>query len=70
MLLLEERGMLIPSRESGMFGGKCVMMKKLLHLKRAGGMKEELTRRTFPLLFSFVAYNTPVRWVLSFAFYR
>lgn len=53
-----------------MFGGKGVMMKRLLHLKRAGGKKEELTGITFPLLFSFETYNTPVRWVLSFAFYR
>lgn len=63
-------GVLISSRESGIFGGKDVMMKRLLHLKRAGGKKEELTRITFPLLFSFEAYNTPVRWVLPFAFYR
>ena len=70
MLLLEERGMLIPSRESGMFGGKGVMMKRLLHLKRTGGKTDKLTGITFPLLFSFETYNTPVRWVLSFAFYR
>lgn len=42
MLFLEERGMLIPSRESGMFGGKDVMMKRLLHLKRAGGKKKRV----------------------------
>ena len=63
--------MLIPSRESGMFGCKGLMKaKRLLHLKRASGKKEELTRITFPLLFSFDAHNTPMRWVLSFAFYR
>lgn len=63
-------GTLISSRESGMFGCKGVTkMKRLLHLNRAGAKKEP-TRITFLFFFSYDAQDTPMRWVLSCAFYR